>query len=192
MLRERMRKDWTILSIFILLTGYAAFSCSGMSKYTAEQKIEFEQAMAQLDTPEKANTWVAAHISYDRRKLETNSTRQWHGFSQFYQSGINYPIQTYYDRSGVCNDFANIAGYALHKAGYTVKIVTAFKYLGARGEDVHTVCAFRDHEKWWVAGDSRNRYKFHVYGPFDSLQEVADHAVGGKATDYFTNRRKGF
>ena len=181
-----------ILILLLILYGYVSISCSILSKYTAVQKSDFKQVMTQLDTPEKVTSWIAENITYDWGRMRANGTRQWSSFQQWWLFGIKSPIQTYYDKSGVCCDFANLAGYALHKAGYKVKIVTGKKYGGARGLDQHTVCAFKNEGKWWITGDSRYRYKWSVSGPFNNIKEIANFAVGGKAAEYDTSYRKGF
>jgi len=170
----------------ILLIAALLLACTAISKFTPEQRAEFEKAIAELNTPEKINVWLVKNFTYDLdlyfRETNLNVTEQ-----SFWNDYIKWPIETYFNRKGVCHDAANLAGYALTKAGYEVKIVTARNDL----REIHTVCAFRRDGKWWICGDTR--FFLWIPGPFNSIKEVAIHiARGGKLTEHSLTRRKGF
>jgi hypothetical protein len=170
----------------ILLITASLLACTAISKFTSEQRAEFDKAIAELNTPEKINLWLVYNFTYDMALYFTTSNLKITEQS-IWNTYIKWPIETYFDKKGVCHDAANFAGYALTKAGYKVQIVTAKNDLG----EIHTVCAFRRDGKWWICGDTR--FFLWIPGPFNSIQEVAIHiARGGKLTDYFLTRRKGF
>jgi len=168
------------------------------AKFTAEQKTEFEQMTAQLDTPEKVNEWLQENFVYDHElfnKLVGAKLKE----QDFWQYWIKWPIETYFDRKGVCHDAANLAGYALKKAGYKIEIVSAKRVTATKsGSMWHTVCAFKRDGKWWVCGDTRPRKSMDEKGvrnidrPFDSIREVAEYTVDGNLKDYDTQKRKKF
>jgi hypothetical protein len=180
--------------IIFLLLAVTLFACAPSLQYTKVQKAEFEQTMALLDTPEKVDKWLANNFRYDWQLVRRNQSTNWNSFHDFWLHGIQYPIHTYHRRSGVCNDAANFAGYALDKAGYKVKILTAYRKIPPRTpSDVHTVCAFKEKTKWWVCGDTRNHFGLGIGGPFTDLKEAAKYCISGKLLDYRVNeRRKGF
>lgn len=175
--------------------GILAASCNAVSKYRVPdlEGLEFEEAMARLNTPEKVNAWLVKNFTYDWKKANKIigiHMGQW----DFWTNVIKYPSQTYHDKKGVCHDAANLAGYALHKAGYKVKIVTAkFRGTSAKGFEGHTVCAFERKGKWWVIGDTRGRngrVKEYIEGPFRSIKDVAMYASGDCLKTFHTNCRK--
>ena len=178
-----------LINILLVCTAVAA-------KFTAEQKTEFEQAIVQLDTPEKVNAWLLENFTYDRdlfSKLVGLRMKK----QDFWQYYIKYPIETFYDKKGVCHDAANLAGYALKKVGYNVEIVTARRITATKsGSMFHTVCAVKRDGKWWVLGDTRGkggRVKEEITGPFENIKEVAEYTVDGNLKEYDTiDRRKGF
>ena len=49
----------------ILLITALLFACTAMSKFTPEQRAEFEKAIAELNTPEKINQLLTKHFIYD-------------------------------------------------------------------------------------------------------------------------------
>ena len=170
----------------ILLITASLLACTAISKFTSEQRAEFDKAIAELNTPEKINLWLVYNFTYDMALYFTTSNLKITEQS-IWNTYIKWPIETYFDKKGVCHDAANFAGYALTKAGYKVQIVTAKNDLG----EIHTVCAFRRDGKWWICGDTR--FFLWIPGPFKSIQEVAIHiARRGKLTEYFLTRRKGF
>jgi hypothetical protein len=132
----------------ILLITALLLSCTVISKFTPEQRAEFEKATAELNTPEKLNQWLAKNFIYDwdlyYRLKYSRATEQ-----SLCNDYIKWPVETYFDKKGVCHDAANLAGYASKKAGYEVKIVTARNKL----RESHTVCTFKRGNKWWVCGD---------------------------------------
>lgn len=171
-----------------LIFLFVSFSCATFSKFTPEQHAEFERTMASLNTPEKVNEWLLRNFTYDYdlyyRGKYSRVTEQ-----TFWNDYIKWPIETYFDKKGVCYDAANLAGYALTKAGYEVKIVTARD----KFRHPHTVCAFKRDGKWWICGDTRNFYS--IAGPFNSIKEVALYIVHNdenNLSEYFLTRRKGF
>jgi len=193
LLLGRWSKKYLQLLILLLLSTLLS-ACAPSLQYTKEQQAEFEQTIALLDTPEKVDKWLANNFRYDWGLVRRNQRTNWNSFYEFWVHGIQYPIDTYYRRSGVCNDAANFAGYTLNKAGYKVKILTAYKEIPPRTPtDVHTVCAFRDKGKWWVCGDTRNHFGLGIGGPFTDLKEAAKYSISGKLLDYRVDeRRKGF
>jgi len=171
----------------ILLIAALILACTAISKFTPDQKAEFEQEITKLNTPEKINQWLYLNFNYDyalylRALYAPTEQSLWNDY-------MKWPIETYFDRRGVCHDAANLAGYALVKAGYEVKIVTAReKRFGS-----HTVCAFKREGKWWVCADTR--YFLMINGPFNNIKEVALHIVKNEKDnlkEYFLTRRKGF
>jgi hypothetical protein len=140
------KKYLELLVVFLLVTILGA--CGPTLQYTRDQQAEFEQTIALLTTPEKLDQWLADNFEYDWELLRRNQSTKWKSFHDFWLHGIQYPIDTYFRRSGVCNDAANFAGYALNKAGYKVKILTAYQKIPPETLfDVHTVCAFKEKAK---------------------------------------------
>jgi len=45
---------------------------------------------------------IAGNITYDWGRMRANSPRHWGSFEEWWQPGIKYPMQTYYDKKGVC------------------------------------------------------------------------------------------
>ncbi|MDP2907160.1 MAG: transglutaminase-like domain-containing protein [Nanoarchaeota archaeon] len=178
-----------LINILLVCTATAA-------KFTAEQKTEFEQMTAQLDTPEKVNEWLLENFTYDHEvfnKLVGVKMKK----QDFWQYCIKYPIETFFDKKGVCHDAANLAGYILSKADYKVEIVTVRRVTATKsGSLYHTVCAVKRDGKWWVLGDTRGkngRIRGEIAGPFKNIREVAEYTVDGNLKEYDTvDRRKGF
>jgi len=164
-------------------------------QYAGRQKIEFEQAIVQLNTPETVNVWLVENFTYDVWLLVTIAGIRFNE-DALRRYVIKYPISTYFDKKGLCHDAANLAGYALTKAGYKVQIVTAIRKapfkIAARS---HTVCTFEKDKKWWVCGDTRGRKNSvikDIAGPFENLEGVATYAVDDNLREYHFARKKGF
>jgi hypothetical protein len=167
------------------------------AKFAAEQKTEFEQVVAQLDTPEKVNEWLSENLAYDQELFDKLVGVRGITEQDFWQNFIRLPIETYFDRKGLCHDAANFAGHALKKAGYKVQIVTIRRTTATKsGSRYHTVCAVKRDGKWWVLGDTRakgSRVRKEIAGPFDNIGELAKYTADGNLKEYDTqDRRKGF
>jgi hypothetical protein len=59
-----MGRQFNFFIILALIVTLVA-SCAAPSKYTADQKNEFEQVTAQLNTPQKINDWLVENFVYD-------------------------------------------------------------------------------------------------------------------------------
>lgn len=185
------------IGVILFLINMFLISIVSAAKFTSEQKAEFEQAVAQLDTPEKANEWLRENLAYDQELMDKLVSARGIKEQDFYQNFIKWPIEIYFDRKGLCHDAANLAGYALKKAGYKIEIVTIQRITATKsGSRYHTICAVKRDGKWWVLGDTRGkdgRAKKEVAGPFDSIGEVAKYTADGNLKEYDTQkRRKGF
>lgn len=190
-------------NIILYLIGILVVACTAISQFTVEQKAEFEQAMAQLNTPEKVNEWLVKNFIFDRELYLKHMERPGPWLSKNYDL-LRLPIEIYYGKKGICHEAANFAGYALHKAGYEIKIVNGRKNFPSKwytGETFwnRSVCAFKRDGKWWVCGwlflGSDRLVRNYIPGPFDNLKEVASYAVGGDLNlkDYTVDKtRKGF
>jgi hypothetical protein len=191
---KKMGRQFNSFIILALIVALAA-SCTAVSKYTADQENEFEQATAQLDTPEKINDWLVKNFVYDWWLLISIAGIRF-SEDKLQCSVIKYPIRTYYDKKGLCHDAANLAGYSLQKAGYKIEIVTAIRNTPFKiFPRSHTLCAFERAGKWWVIGDTRGKMssvRKEIAGPFDSIKEVANYAVDGNSREYRLTRRRGF
>ena len=189
-----MARQLNSLIIGVLIVTLTT-SCAAVSQYTADQQNEFEQVMAQLNTPEKINDWLVENFVYDWWLLISIAGIRF-SEDKLQRSVIKYPIGTYYDKKGLCHDAANLAGYSLKKAGYTVEIVTAIRNAPLNiFPRSHTLCAFERDGKWWAIGDTRGKMssvRKEIVGPFDTIREVANYAVGGNLREYRFTRRRGF
>lgn len=174
-------------------------SCSAASKFTVDQKSEFEQVMAQLNTPEKVNDWLVKNFYFDY-ELQKSLSGVKRTEREFWRDCIQLPIETYYSRRGVCYDAANFAACALSKAGYKVVTLMVKTHKPSQyGSTGHTVCAFYRDEKWWVCADTRlSGVIDKIAGPFNDLEEAAVYACGysGGRDNYkgydISQRRKGW
>jgi hypothetical protein len=188
---DRQFNFFIILALIVTLVA----SCAAPSKYTADQKNEFEQVTAQLNTPQKINDWLVENFVYDWWLLISIVGIKF-SEGKLQRSVIKYPIGTYHDKKGLCHDAANLVGYTLKKAGYKVEIVTAIRNTPFKiFPRSHTLCAFESDGKWWVLGDTRGKMssvRREIVGPFDSIKEVANYAVDGNVREYRLTRRKGF
>lgn len=198
-MKKLLRFSILFFLINALLVCVVESEASFFSKFTKEQKAEFNQAMAQLNTPEKVTEWLTENFTYDREFLERVISTKYRSHEDFWEKAIKLPIETYYDRKGICHDAANLAGYALSKAGYKVAIVTSFFKISDRiGCMTHTVCAFQRDGKWWVCADTRARKSKgekgvrNVEGPFNTIKEIAVYICNepDNLKDYDTYRRK--
>jgi hypothetical protein len=201
MMRKQNQKENEMkilrIGVLLFLINILLVSAVAAAKFTAEQKAEFEQTIAQQDTPEKVNEWLRENFVYDRELFNKLIGARMKD-QDFWQFVIKFPIETYFDRKGVCHDAANLAGYALSKAGYKVEVVTAKRVTATKsGSLFHTVCAVKREGKWWVLADTRaakgDGVKKEIAGPFDNIRDVAEYTVDGNLKEYDTQkRRKGF
>jgi len=120
----------TKLLTALVLVSILVVSCASF-KPTHKVKAEFDEIVAtQLNTPKKVNKWLWYHFAYDHDKLRMAKS----GFISIYS-----PWKTYREKSGVCFDSANFAGYCLSKVGYECELVFARAFPGRPG---HVVCVF--------------------------------------------------
>jgi hypothetical protein len=165
-------KNVRLLSVLALI-GLLVVSCATL-KPTHRVKAEFDEIVAtQLNTPKKVSKWLWYHFTYDHDK----NRRDRNGFIAIYA-----PWETYQEKSGVCYDSANFAGYCLSKAGYKCEMVYARAFPGRSG---HVVCAFKENGSWWVVGDTRN---FSVDGPYRDFKEIAFRITRGVHGNYRLNK----
>jgi len=181
--------------IWIVLFTVTLLACAAGSQFTAEQKTEFEKAIEQLNTPEKVNSWLNQNLVYDVEKFEASKHAR--EKRDFWDRNLNWPIETYFKKKGVCHDSSNFACYVLKKHGYKVEIVTAYYGLST-GANAHSVCAFQKDDKWWVCADTRiatRRGVRKIAGPFNNLKEVGVYASDppNSFKEYdLQNRRRGW
>jgi hypothetical protein len=172
-------------------------ACATVSQFSSEQKAEFDKAIEQLNAPEKVNSWLLENLVYDTEKFEASKHVPPREKVDFWNKNLNWPIETYFKKTGVCHDASNFASYVLKKHRYEVEIVTAYYGLGI-GAAAHSVCAFRRDERWWVCADTRTRTRKGVRkiaGPFNNLKDVAVYASDPPESfkEYdLQNRRRGW
>ena len=104
-------KNLRVLSVLALM-GLLVVSCATLSKpslqYSNEQVAEFERAVIEdLNTPKKVNRWLFNNFAYDNDELR----RIMSGTGPTGGLVFNHPIETYFNKWGVCCDAANFAGY---------------------------------------------------------------------------------
>jgi len=158
-----------LLVLTVLVACLLMVSCSSASRsllrlnYTSEQIAEFEQATAQLNTPEKVDKWLRANFIYDVSILRLCRSRTYTR-AQVYDQLMKTPMEVFFKKSGVCFDAANFAAYCLDKAGYKVRA----PLVKSHGKG-HSVCAVMVDGKWWKCGDTR---AFFPVGPYESYKKL--------------------
>jgi len=163
----------TKLLTALVLVSILVVSCASF-KPTHKVKAEFDEIVAtQLNTPKKVNKWLWYHFAYDHDKLRMAKS----GFISIYS-----PWKTYREKSGVCFDSANFAGYCLSKVGYECELVFARAFPGRPG---HVVCVFKENGDWWTIGDSRD---FSIRGPYKNFKEIALRITRGVHANYQLNK----
>lgn len=157
-------------------------------------KMDFEEAVASLNTPKLVNKWLMKNFNYDHSKVGKLMKAARRGkvkdSKALWEDWINYPSETYYSKKGGCFDAANFAAYCLYKAGYDAHVFTV-KYSPARGRPgSHTVCICKENEKWYVLANTWKGKQLDVdfiTGPYENLKKVASSitAIDRTWTSYF-------
>jgi hypothetical protein len=160
-----LSKKFFITLISISLLGL--LSCANNSLSLPDpRKVPFDGAVAQLNTPEKVNTWLVKYFKYDYVKLKRNVKA---GYFE-----IDPPQKTYSTRKGVCRDAANFASYCLFKAGYEVSLLRViFQRRTPSGANGHFICVYKNNGKWWIIADAAPYPVRHIQGPYDTIEKAA-------------------
>jgi len=77
----------------ILLITASLLACTAISKFTSEQRAEFDKAIAELNTPEKINLWLVYNFTYDMALYFTTSNLKITEQS-IWNTYIKWPIET--------------------------------------------------------------------------------------------------
>jgi hypothetical protein len=189
-----------IALVLIALALLFAAQCTSLRN---PKKVPFEEAVVQLNTAKKVNTWLVRYFKYDfERAIKLMEAYPPEPFKEevelaFWKGGLYYPSETYYKKKGVCFDAANFAAYCLHKAGYEVEVLSVkYKKRTAFGPTSHTVCAYKDGEKWWVIADTSQGKELgidpFIDGPYQDLEGISKRLASKYGLNYYFLSRKKF
>lgn len=161
----------TLRVLTIGLVALLLVSCAVLGGSGPEQRAEFETLTARVNTPEKVDNWLGSNFSYDFRKYALFRSGMYTP-AECYSQLVNYPIETFYKKEGVCIDAANFAAYCLKKAGYKVRAPLVRRH--GKG---HMVCAVKLNDGWWMVGNTRI---FEPDGSWKSYKDLLSAIQHGK------------
>ena len=146
-------------------------------------KVPFDQAVKELNTPQKVNAWIRKYTSYDvprakeivkyARKIRKERNLGKGDDVDLIWEIIYTPSETYAKRGGVCFDIANFATYCLRRAGYDAMTVSIhFWRIPKVGADCHAISVCHTEDGWYIVADA-TRFKMHnIDGPFSKLKSI--------------------
>ena len=177
-----MRKLRVLTVLTVLAACLLVISLAHAGRLPNPKKIPFEEAVAMLNTPQLVQSWLYRYFRYDLQKLK-QLVKKYKGkttdipISEPHLWGEDqaYPSEVYKRKKGMCIDAANFAAYCLYKAGFEVVVLSVkFERPSKSGATTHTVCAFKENGKWYIAGDTyRIRKGTDIDGPYSNLKEAA-------------------
>lgn len=195
-----MRKLRVLTVLTVLAACLLVISLAHAGRLPNPKKVPFEEAVTMLNTPRLVQSWLYRYFRYDMGKVKyiikkSKKTGILTTTPEGWKEYLAYPSETYKSKKGVCFDAANFAAYCLHKAGFEVVVLSAkFERPTKSGITSHTVCAFKENGKWYVAGDTvRLKKGTSIDGPYSSLKEAAEGVASACRTElkyFFLGRKK--
>jgi hypothetical protein len=148
-------------------------------------KVPFDQAVKELNTPQKVNAWIQKYMAYDYSlvkeliKLANDAMKRGikertDAFNDLIWNLVRYPSETYTKRGGVCCDIANFATHCLKQAGYDAMVVGCrLKRSGKKtGGRSHAVCVLRLEDEWYVVANATPDRIYGLDGPYPKLRQL--------------------
>ena len=168
------------------------FSATALARDLPDpNKVPFDEAVEQLNTPQKVNSWIRKYMTYDTTRakevIELGKDAMKRGLKgdalhDFKWKHIHFPSETYAKRGGVCFDIANFATYCLNQAGYDAMIVGyRFKRTAKTGAPTHAACVCQADDGWYVVANATSRGIDPLDGPYPKLANVFNHPLFGSS-----------
>jgi hypothetical protein len=172
-----------LIPVILILAVFVSITAQAMDLPDPDKRT-FDQAVKELNTPEKVDTWIRKNITYNvNRYAEMVNFSKEHKKKNHLEDGdfwkaIQYPSETYAKRSGVCFDIANFAVYCLRQAGYDAKLLAVhygdYSYSGKRLEcHTHAICVVPVEDGWCVVG-ATEKASILPLGEYRNLKQVLD------------------
>jgi len=153
---------WTLVMMTICFITAAGLVVSQLQR--SEPSPEFVQAITELDTPEKLQSYMEEHFILDRSHIE---------------SPAYSPEEFFYEKRGDVRDFCVFSSYVLEQHGYEAKILWFIYTSDGFGKDWDSVTLFNDKDgslrymKLWEYDEDTTTFRiFEVESLEDLLAQV--------------------